>query len=47
LHAEATQEEAPTEDVLPLEQLKHELELVPPLLERYVPTAHAVQFAEM
>jgi hypothetical protein len=38
--------EAPAEDVLPLGHTEHEVELVPPVLERYVPTAHAMQFAE-
>jgi hypothetical protein len=39
--------DAPVEDVLPLEQLEHELELVPPVLERYLPAAHAVQLVEV
>jgi hypothetical protein len=39
--------EAPAEDVLPLGHTEHELELVPPVLERYLPAAHAVQFEEV
>jgi hypothetical protein len=39
--------DAPAEEVLPLEQLEHELELVPPVLERYRPAAHAVQLLEL
>jgi hypothetical protein len=40
---DAEHEEAPLEDVLPLGQLEHELELVPRVLERYRPAGHAVQ----
>jgi hypothetical protein len=44
---DAEHEEAPLDDVLPLEQLEHELELVPPVPERYRPAAHAVQELEL
>eukprot|EP01047_Picozoa_sp_COSAG01_P033084 COSAG01_NODE_2420_length_7729_cov_109.231717_2_plen_65_part_00 len=47
LHVTVVQFEAPAEDVLPLEQLEHELALVPPVLERYLPAAHAVQLVEV
>jgi hypothetical protein len=40
---DAEHEEAPLDDVLPLGQLEHELELVPRVLERYRPAGHAVQ----
>jgi hypothetical protein len=40
-------EGAPTEEVLPLWQLEHELAVVPPVLERYLPEAHAVQLVEV
>jgi hypothetical protein len=43
----AVQLDAPVEDVLPLEQLEHELEPVPPVLERYRPAAHAVQLVKV
>jgi hypothetical protein len=39
--------EAPAEDVLPLGHTEHELELLPPVLERYLSAAHAVQFVEV
>eukprot|EP01047_Picozoa_sp_COSAG01_P070071 COSAG01_NODE_10526_length_2142_cov_2.203133_2_plen_118_part_00 len=39
--------DAPAEEVLPLEQLEHEPALVPPVLERYRPAAHAVQLLEL
>jgi hypothetical protein len=47
LHVTVVQLDAPVEDVLPLEQLEHELELVPPVLERYLPAAHDVQLVEV
>jgi hypothetical protein len=47
LHVTVVQLDAPVEDVLPLEQLEHELELVPPVLERYLPAAHAVHELEL
>jgi hypothetical protein len=39
--------DAPAEEVLPLEQLEHEPVLVPPVPERYLPAAHAVQLLEL
>jgi hypothetical protein len=42
--SEITHEEAPTDDVVPLEQLEHTLE---PVKSTYVPAAHAKQFAEV
>jgi hypothetical protein len=39
--------EAPAEDVLPLGHTEHELELLPPVLERYLSAAHAVQLVEV
>ena len=40
-------DEAPAVDVWPLEQPEHELALLPPVLERYLPAAHAVQLVEL
>ena len=37
----------PEFEVLPVGQLVHELELVPPVLERYWPAMHAVQLVEV
>jgi hypothetical protein len=47
LVATLVQLEAPAEDAWPLGQLAHELELVPPVLERYRPAVHAVQLVEV
>ena len=44
LISDSTHEEAPTDDVVPLEQLEHTLE---PVESTYVPAAHAMQFAEV
>jgi hypothetical protein len=40
-------DEAPAVDVWPLEQPEHEPEWVPPVLERYLPAAHAMQLVEV
>jgi hypothetical protein len=46
-HVTVVQLEVPAEDVLPLGHTEHELELVPPVLDRYWPEAHAVQLVEV
>jgi hypothetical protein len=38
---------APAEEVVLLEQIEHESELVPPVLERYRPAGQTVQLAEV
>jgi hypothetical protein len=42
--SESTHEEAPEDDVVPLEQLEHTLE---PVKSMYVPAAHAVQLVKV